>query len=137
MCDAECAGGRCYNQPLMTAAPPTEGDPGLDVTVAILSWNARSYLRRCLASLYEPGDEAVHEAWKRAGYAAVPSSPERVSWETVVVDQESLDGSPQMVQAEFPQARLVAQKPNLGFAGGNNVAYRHTRGRYFLLLNSD
>jgi GT2 family glycosyltransferase len=122
----------------MSLTPPRpEGDARPDVTVAVLSWNARGYLRRCLASLYQPDDESVQAAWTKAGYVTMPSSPERVSWETVVVDQESLDGSPEMVEAEFPEARLVRQKPNLGFAGGNNVAYGHAAGRYFLLLNSD
>lgn len=118
----------------MTPSPPDAAQP--DVSIAILSWNARRYLRRCLASLYRPDDPDVAAAWERAGLPH-PSCPEQVDWETVVVDQESVDGSPEMVAAEFPQARLVVQRPNLGFAGGNNVAYRHARGRYFLLLNSD
>jgi GT2 family glycosyltransferase len=60
-----------------------------------------------------------------------------VTSQVIVVDQESLDGSPEMVRTEFPEATLVEQRPNLGFAGGNNVAYKHATGRYFLLLNSD
>lgn len=112
------------------ASPP-------DVSLAILSWNARWFLRRCLASLYRPEDPDVREAWRKAAFSPPPSCPERFRWETIVVDQESLDGSPEMVEQEFPEARLVRQKPNLGFAGGNNVAYRQSSGRYFLLLNSD
>jgi GT2 family glycosyltransferase len=108
-----------------------------DISLCIVSWNACGYLRRCLASLYQPADPEVTTTWERAGRPLTRFSPEQVTWETVVVDQESLDGSPAMVAAEFPQVTLVEQKPNLGFAGGNNVAFQHARGRYVLLLNSD
>ena len=114
-----------------------DSSPAPEVSIAIVSWNARWYLRRCLAALYQPQDPDVRTAWQRAGLPLQELTPERVSWEVVVVDQESLDGSPEMVEAEFPQVRLVRQKPNLGFGGGNNVAFRHARGRYVLLLNSD
>lgn len=110
--------------------------PSLDVTVAILNWNARSFLRRCLASLYRPGDAEAAAAWLASGREPA-AEEETVSWETVVVDQESVDGSAAMVADEFPEARLVIQRPNLGFAGGCNVALRQARGRYVVLLNSD
>ena len=41
-----------------------------------------------------------------------------------VIDNASADGSAEMVAAEFPQARLVASRENLGFAGGNNRVLR-------------
>lgn len=117
-------------------------DPPPDVSVLILSWNARDYLRRCLASLFDPGDPAVIAAWERVGLpldrpdpGAPPAS--EPSWEVVVVDQESLDESAEMVEEQFPQVRLMRQKPNLGFAGGNNVGLAQCRGRYVVLLNSD
>lgn len=108
-----------------------------DVSVAILSWNAQFWLRRCLASLFCPSDAQVMEAWGRAGRPLDGHPPEGVTSDVIVVDQESVDGSKAMVEEQFPQVRLVHQVPNLGFAGGNNVAYRHASGRYFLLLNSD
>src|SRR5687768_12176313 len=117
----------------MTATPPARPD----VSVLIVSWNARAYLRRCLASLFDPADPEVRDAWGRAGRPLTESTQERVSWEPIVVDQESLDGSADMVAAEFPQVKLIRQRPNLGFAGGNNVGIRQATGRYILLLNSD
>jgi GT2 family glycosyltransferase len=117
----------------MTATPPERPD----LSIAVLSWNARFFLRRCLASLFDPHDPHVLEAWKHAGLPLTSFPEERVSWEAIVVDQESLDGSAEMVEADFPGATLIRQRPNLGFGGGNNVAYRHARGRYFMLLNSD
>jgi hypothetical protein len=117
----------------MSESPPRP----VDVSIAILSWNAKGYLRRCLASLFRADDPDVLQAWEKAGRPLGSASSEAVTWEVIVVDQQSLDGSPEMVEAEFLEARLVRQAPNLGFAGGNNVAYRHASGRYFLLLNSD
>jgi GT2 family glycosyltransferase len=108
-----------------------------DVTVVVLSWNACAYLRRCLASLFRPDDREVLEAWNRAGHSLTAFPEERVWVEVLVVDQESLDGSAEMTEQQFPEARLIRQKPNLGFAGGNNVALRQARGRYVVLLNSD
>src|SRR5207237_9157964 len=89
-----------------------------DVSIAIVSWNARAYLRRCLASLLRPEDADVAAAWERAGRPLDRFPEEQVSSEVIVVDQESLDGSDRMVEEEWPDAKLVRQKPNLGFAGG-------------------
>jgi GT2 family glycosyltransferase len=55
----------------------------------------------------------------------------------VVVDNGSVDGSPEMVAAEFPQAVLLRNGENLGFAKGCNQGMEVGRGRYFILLNSD
>ncbi len=108
-----------------------------DVSVCICSWNARWYLKRCLDSIYRPTSPDVLAAWNAAGQPVVDFRPEVVTFEVIVVDQESLDGSDDLVEAEFPEAILIRQKPNLGFAGGNNIAIRAARGRYVLLLNSD
>lgn len=118
----------------MSPSPPADVP---DVSVAILSWNTRGLLRRCLASLFRPEDPEVLEAWEGAGRPLRVFPRESCSVEVIVVDQESVDRSAEMVEEEWPEAKLVIQRPNLGFAGGNNVAYRHARGRYFLLLNSD
>lgn len=76
-------------------------------------------------------------AWERAGIPVTDFTPEEVRCEVIVVDQESLDGSAAMTREEFPEAILIEQRPNLGFAGGNNIAIRRARGRYIVLLNSD
>jgi len=115
----------------------TPSPPPPQITVSILSWNTRDLLRRCLLSLYQPEAPAVVAAWKAANRPLRPEERETADFEVIVVDQQSLDRSAEMVAAEFPQVRLIRQKPNLGFAGGNNVAWREARGEYFLLLNSD
>jgi len=114
---------------------PPAGAP--DVTVSILSWNTRELLRRTLLSLYDPGAPEVVAAWEAAGRPLDPAMRETAAYEVIVVDQESLDRSSEMVREQFPQARLIVQKPNIGFAAGNNLAWREARGRFFFLLNSD
>src|SRR5207244_420560 len=46
-------------------------------------------------------------------------------------------GSPEMVRAEFPHAKLVESGENAGFAKANNTAFAHCEREFFLLLNSD
>lgn len=76
------------------------------LAVIIVSWNVKDLLRNCLQSVL-------------ADSVACPG-PVQI-W---VVDNASADGSAAMVQAEFPQVRLIASAANLGFAGGNNAALR-------------
>jgi len=90
----------------------------LRVRVCVVSWNACADLRACLASLS----------------TAVSDSS---TIETIVVDNGSIDGSPEMVETEFPDVRLIRLGANLGFSGGNNVALEDLRADYAFLLNSD
>ena len=87
------------------------------ISVVIVSWNARGYLRDCLNSIRKTAGSSVHEV--------------------IVVDNSSKDGSPEMVAAEFPDVILVRSDKNLGFARGNNVAIQRASGSYLALVNSD
>lgn len=58
-------------------------------------------------------------------------------FEVHVVDNNSEDGSAEMVAREFPEFNLIANVENLGFGRANNQAYEHCTGRYVLLLNPD
>lgn len=89
----------------------------MDVSIVIVNWNTREMLRDCLASLYE----------NKSG----------VTSEVFVVDNASTDGSADMVAECFPDARLIRNDVNAGFAAANNIAIRSSRGRHVLLLNSD
>jgi len=55
----------------------------------------------------------------------------------LVVDNGSTDGSPGMVEEEFPYVQLITSAENLGFAAANNLAFGVAQGRYIVLLNSD
>lgn len=91
-------------------------DPSPDVSIIIVNWNTRELLRDCLASI-----------------AAQTVAPHEV----IVVDNASRDGSAAMVQAEFPQVRLIANRDNRGFAAANNQGLEVARGANLLLLNPD
>ena len=62
---------------------------------------------------------------------------EQVTFETIVVDNGSSDGSLELVQEAWKQVRLIALEKNTGFASGNNIAFKEATGKYILLLNSD
>ncbi len=91
--------------------------PGLDLSITICSWNTQSDLRTCLQSL----EVALKQS----------------KFEVIVVDNNSEDGSPDMVANEFPWVRLERMATNLGFTGGHNYALEIRTGRHALLLNSD
>jgi GT2 family glycosyltransferase len=57
--------------------------------------------------------------------------------EIFVVDNASPDDNPQAIKEQFPEIKLIISTKNLGFAGGNNLAIRHIKGKYLLLLNND
>jgi len=88
-----------------------------DISVIIVSFNTRDVLRECLQSI----DRELCDL--------------RV--EILVVDNNSNDGSPEMVESEFPHVRLIRSAVNLGFGSANNAAIQAARGRYVVLLNSD
>lgn len=60
-----------------------------------------------------------------------------LSFETIVVDNNSHDGSVAMVRKDFPQTHLLENNCNAGFAKGNNTGIAAAKGKYILLLNSD
>lgn len=91
-------------------------DP-LMVSVIIVSWNARDYLLQCLASL---STEVC-----------------RYPMEIIVVDNASSDRSPECVERQYPQVRLIRNAANFGFAKANNLGIAQSRGRYLALINSD
>ncbi len=88
-----------------------------DVSIVIVSFNTQNVLRECLQSVY-----------REVG-------PLRV--QIIVVDNASTDGSPVMIQQEFPNVVLILSEVNLGFGRANNLGFEAVRGRYVVLLNSD
>jgi GT2 family glycosyltransferase len=88
-----------------------------DVSIIIVNWNTRELLSSCLAAVFT----TIHKC----------------SIEVLVVDNGSVDGSPQMVRDQFPQVHLIENQENLGFARANNQAIQQCRGGFILLLNSD
>lgn len=89
----------------------------MDLSVIIVSFNTNEQLRECLRHVFD--------------------SAARFSFEVFVVDNDSSDGSAEMVEQEFPRAKLIKNSQNVGYAKANNMALRQAQGRYVLLLNSD
>lgn len=90
----------------------------LDLSVIILNYNTKELLKDCLNSIKKA---------KKNNY----------SWEIIVVDNASTDGSAEMVKKEFPEMKLIVNEKNLGFAAGNNVGVKKSSGKYVLFLNPD
>ena len=59
------------------------------------------------------------------------------SFEIILVDNASTDGSSQRLGELFPRVRIVRNDQNLGFAKANNIGLRQSRGRYVVLMNPD
>jgi len=88
----------------------------MELSIIIISYNTINYLRECLQSLDRFRDKEI---------------------EVFVVDNGSIDGSPERVNANFPWVTLIQNKQNRGFAAANNQAILRSVGRYIMLLNSD
>jgi GT2 family glycosyltransferase len=89
----------------------------VELSILIVNWNTKDLLRDCLQSIY--------------------SSAKNIAFEVIVVDNNSYDKSFEMVRDEFPEAILIQNRENAGFAKGNNQAYSASRGRVVALLNPD
>ena len=89
----------------------------IDLTIVVVNWNACAYLRGCLRSIIEQTRVCAYEI--------------------VVVDNNSTDGSQQMLTEEFPDVVGILNRDNRGFAAANNQGLCLARGRYVLLINPD
>ena len=89
----------------------------MKLSVVIVSYNVRDYLKNCLQS--------------------VSRALEGIEGEVFVVDNHSDDDSVETVRAQYPWVRLIENQENMGFSRANNIAIREARGEYVLLLNPD
>jgi GT2 family glycosyltransferase len=89
----------------------------MDLSVIIVSYNVRAFLEQSLLS--------------------VRKASRGISAEVIVTDNNSSDGSCEMVEKNFPDVRLIRNTVNVGYAAANNQAIREASGRYILLLNPD
>lgn len=86
------------------------------LSVLIVNFNGKDFLGSCIDSIRK--------------HVTVP-------YEIIVVDNASHDGSVGYLKQNYPAVRVVVSPVNSGFTGGNNLAAKNARGRYFLLLNND
>ena len=95
----------------------------MDLSVVVVTYQSRDHILACLRSL----DEGL-----RADGAAPP-----LAWECVVLDNDSRDGTPELVEREAPWARLVRTGSNLGYSKAVNRGIAATSGSMVLVLNPD
>lgn len=89
----------------------------VDISIIIVSWNAKDYLQKCIDSIFKESN--------------------KYNLEVIVVDNASSDGSEDMVRTRFPQVKLICNNDNLGFAKANNIGIKQSSGKYLGLINSD
>ncbi|MBW7867722.1 MAG: glycosyltransferase [Brumimicrobium sp.] len=87
------------------------------ISIVIVNYNVEYFLEQCLNSVY--------------------IALKDVTGEVFVVDNNSIDGSVDMVRNKFPQTKLIENKFNAGFSKANNQAILQAKGDYILLLNPD
>lgn len=98
------------------------GNKKKGISVIILSWNTLEITDKCLFCLKKSIDFLNN----------------KVEVEVLVVDNNSSDGSAQMIAKKYPWVKLIKSDVNLGYVKGNNLAFKKTsKNDYLLLLNSD
>lgn len=85
------------------------------ISIVIVNWNGMRFLPECLGSIFR----------------------ETASFEVVLVDNGSEDGSVEYVKRDFPKVTVIEESENLGFAKGNNIGIAEAKGKYILTLNND
>lgn len=89
----------------------------IDLSIIIVSYNAREFLLSCLLSIKDSVGDLRHEV--------------------IVVDNDSSDRSSEMIKKDFPNVILIESKRNLGFSKANNLGVKKAKGKYILFLNPD
>lgn len=89
----------------------------IDATIGLVTWKARDLLRQCLDSLEEGLDGLSAEMW--------------------VVDNDSCDGTLEMLQTRYPSIGVIGNPVNRGVAPARNQIIKRARGRYLIFLDVD
>jgi len=92
-------------------------ESNLDLSIILVCWNNKEYLDPCLKSLYDTGMKN--------------------SFDIIVVDNGSTDGSQQMLAEKYPDVKIIQNSENVGLGKASNQGIEATKGRYVLLLNND
>ncbi len=88
-----------------------------DVSIILVSYNTKEFTKNCLKSIFEKTID--------------------VDFDVYVVDNNSIDGTCEMIKSDFPKVHLIENKENLGFGNANNLAINVSESKYLFLLNTD
>jgi len=91
------------------------GNP--EISVVIIAFNGIEFIDACLSTTYE--------------------SLKELTSEVIVVDNGSIDGTPELISDKYPDTILIRNNTNLGFARAANQGFEQAGGEYVLLLNQD
>jgi len=90
----------------------------VDVSVVIVNYNVKDLVDSCISSIYK-------------------ANGNKFNIEIFFIDNNSIDGSSEMVSSKFPGVIVINNETNVGFSKANNQALRNVRGKYVLILNPD
>ena len=88
----------------------------VDLSIIIVNYNGQFFLENCLNSIKDNVE---------------------CSYEIIIVDNNSIDKSCELIKSKFPTVKLIESKVNTGFTGGNNLGASFANGQFLLLLNND
>jgi GT2 family glycosyltransferase len=86
------------------------------ISIIILNYNGKKWVKKCLDSL---------------------CNQTYTNFEIIFVDNASIDDSAKFVRENYPKVKIIINKINSGFAGGNNIGINYAKGKYILLINND
>ena len=89
----------------------------MELSIIVVNYNVKHFLKQCLQSVYV--------------------SAKHISTEVIVVDNNSVDGSVEMIKNNFPNTIIINNKKNVGFSKANNQAIKIAKGSIVLMLNPD
>ena len=89
----------------------------MEVSIIIVNYNTKQLIFDCISSVIEQTRD--------------------ISYEIIIVDNASIDGSQQMIKTNFPGVILLESGSNLGFGKANNLGAAIAKGKFLFFLNSD
>lgn len=89
----------------------------MDLSIIIVNWNTKKLLEESVSSIFKYTKD--------------------ITFEVIVFDNGSTDGSVEMIKEKYPQVKLIESPENKGFVVGNLEGYKIASGDYVLMLNSD
>jgi GT2 family glycosyltransferase len=89
----------------------------LRLSIVIVTFRSKSEIATCLES--------------------IPSRVADIATEVIIVDNDSRDGTDQLIMERFPDVRFIGLSQNVGFARANNIGFDHSVGDFLLFLNPD